>query len=299
MQTVRRLATAAAVAALALSTVAAEGDPTPPTLEVSGKVAGGVATVTGTAVAGEPGRESVNGLPTSWADPTLGGHAGIELVDAFIEPVEDGLQFTWKVTDLHAPAPPEVVRYTWSFLIGEASFQLQAKTSNIASSTLYDDPAGHVTHAGSSFQVRGNCEAEWLGTPVSNCPHIGWIDGEFDTANGEIRTTLPYDFHELVVPGAVIVEHQTAGMSIAASAQAVASNSATSSFINGWTKPYVAGLGVFLVAAPADVDPSKVRGGTPLEVGEDGSFTGSIELEAGEAAFVRACSGFLCVTEKI
>ncbi len=296
MKTVRRLAAATAIAALALTSVAADGDPVAPTVSATGKTVAGVTTVSGTAAAGTPGVESVNGFVTDFAETNVSSQTGHRLTDAMISQDADGITFTWQVENLHAPAPPEGVRYTWSFLIGEASFQLQAKSTNVASITLADDPAGHVTNAGASFQVRGNCVAEYLGTPVANCPHIGWTDGAFDTANNQVTMTVPFGFHELIVPGAVIVENQTAGMSIAASYQAVANTSAISTFINDWSKPYVADLGVFLTVASKDLDIAKVKGGELLELGANGSFTGSIEVDADQQAYIRACTGFTCTT---
>lgn len=296
MRTTRRLAAAAAIGALALSTMAAEGDgAVAPTVEATGTRAGGVVTVSGTATPGSGiGAESIEGFLTSFAEANVGNAGGINLQDAFIEQTDEGLVFTWKVESLAAPAAPEVVRYTWSFAVGEATFQLQAKSTNVASVTLADDPAGHVTHAGSSFQVRGNCVAEYMGTPVSNCPHIGWTDGAFNTADGTITMTIPFDFDERIQPGAVILENQTASASVAANYQAVASNNTTGSYINDWKQPYSVGLVVWGVAFPSDADPTKVKGGKPLTLNADGTFSGEIEVEDDETAFVRACTGFTC-----
>lgn len=299
MTIARRLATTACIAALAVSGLAAKDGGSAPTLEAKGSIKGGVATVQGSARAGAPGPGSVEGIVTDFAQADVSTQAGTQLTDALVEATDDGLTFTWQLANLSAAAPPEVVRYTWSFAIGEETFQLQAKTTNIASITLADDPAGHVTHAGASFQVRGNCVAQYQGTPVANCPHIGWTEGAFDTANDQVTMTVPWGFHELIEPGAVVVENQTAGMSIAASFQAVANTSNLSSFINEWTRPYVAGLGVFVATAPADTDPARVKGGKPLAVAKDGSFKGTVEVEPGDAVFVRACTGFTCTVKRV
>ncbi|MFT5222889.1 MAG: hypothetical protein ACI867_001199 [Glaciecola sp.] len=287
----RQIGAGVAIAALAFSTVAAEGDPSPVTLTATGSSSGGVTTVSGVATAENPGAESVAGFLTEFAD---GSALGLNLVDATIEQTETGLHFVWLVDNLAAPAPPELTRYNWSFSIDGETFQLQAKTSNLASVTLPDDPAGHVTNAGASFQVRGNCTDSYQGTPVAGCPHIGWVTGAFDTANNAITMDVPYGFHELIQPGAILVESQSAAMSISASGQAGVSNATISSYINDWGRPYSSGLTVSLVEAEADANPAKLRGGTQLELAEDGAFTGSIEVDSDLVAWVVACTGFTC-----
>lgn len=300
MRTLRRITTATAVAALALTTVAADGTGTAPSLDVTGSRAGNVVTFSGTAAGGaDLGAQSINGLITDFQESNVGSAGQINLVDALMESTPDGINFTWLLDNLAAPPPPEGVRYTWSFAIDDATFQLQAKTTNLGSVTLADDPAGHVTNAGASFQVRGNCVAEYLGTPVANCPHIGWVEGAFNTSDNTVTMFVPYGFHEAIQPGVVVVEHQTASASVSANFQAVISNNTTGSQINAWAKPFSAGLVVYVSAASADTDLDKLKGGVPVELNEDGSFSGEIELEDDEVAFVRACTGFTCTAAMV
>ena len=137
-----------------------------------------------------------------------------------------------------------MTRYTWSFGIGGKTFQLQAKRSNVVTTTLADDPAGHVgTLAGTAFQIRGNCTADTAGAaPVSSCAAPGAsCRGAFDTAKGEVRIDVPFGLAKAkeIAPGAALVPVETAGMSISAAFQAAVSNTMISTYINGWDTYHV------------------------------------------------------------
>jgi len=293
MLTTRRIALTGLALGLALTAVAAEEPTGAPTIEATATIDGAMVTVTGTAARGNPGAEEVGGTVAAFQGAAAGDAIGLGLQGALIEHLDDGLRFTWDLASLPAPPAPEVIRYTWSFGIGQETFQLQAKTTNLVGTTMADDPAGHVTNAGASFQMRGNCADNFQGAPVSNCPHVTWLSGEFDTAAGAVIMDVPYGSHDAIQPGVVIESVETAAMSIAASGQVGVSNATTSAYINAWGKYYV-DLVVFVGGDDADKDPEKVKVNTPVEWHEDGTFTATFELEDGEIPWARACTGFTC-----
>lgn len=286
----------AAAVALAGSALAA------PSLTIgSATLEDGFATVTGTAAFDAPaaGPVDVKGAPatsgTPQAQPAF-DRAGVDLQKAFVTETDKGLVFTWKVRSLPASPPPEVTRYTWSFGIGDKTFQLQAKRSNAGSLTAIDDPQGHVTSAqAGAFQLRGNCAATYGGTPapVSNCPHLAFLTGAFDSAKGEVRMELPYGHPKAkeVVPGAALVPVETAGMSISAAYQAAVSNTFVSTYINGWDTYHVGrtvGVGVGLAD---DGEPASTV--QAVLDGDDYAISFPVEGDA-DTAFVRACQATTC-----
>lgn len=256
--------------------------------------------------AGDP--HSVGGFKSVGAAvEDIAGEAGLDLVDATIGPLPDasGLRFTWHLASLPPTVPPEGVRYTWAFSIDEAVFQLQAKRTNVASSTTVEDPVGHAQHLASGrdfFQLRGACQASYLGTPVSGCYHLAFLDGGFDTGAGTVWIDLPYRTTDAIgrivaptfEPGVVIQPVETAGMSIAASLQAFASNAPSSVYINDWDPYFVGGqvhLGASDFGEPAPFAPYTDR----AEV--DGStFTGTtVPVDSGWTVYARGCNGTACV----
>ena len=263
--------------------------------------AGAVVTASGSAAFdGVSEVVSVGGTNTDFAAPPVSGGAGTDLVDAFIETLPEGagLRFTWKLASLPAQVPPEGVRYTWSFLAGTDTFQLQAKRTNVGSLTVADDPAGHAGALAESgfFQLRGNCVADTMGAPVANCPHIAFLPGAFDTAAGTVSMDVPFDSEAApaITSGVAIAENQTAGMSISAAFQAGVSNTATSDFINGW-KPFYTGPQVALATGTATANPASGRY-TPAALADDGTWAGSTDrvLASHKQLFVRSCEGAVC-----
>lgn len=140
-----------------------------------------------------------------------------------------------------------------------------------------------------------------MGTPASGCYHLAFLTGGFDYENGRVFIDMPYETRDRIgrivapdfKPGALLAENLTAGMSIAASVQAVATNTLLSSYINGWgvyrTAPEVAlatgshpSQAVFaLYSTPATFD------GT--------NFSGTLNGTTGsELVFARACDGVTC-----
>ncbi|MCW2608310.1 MAG: hypothetical protein JWO60_3003 [Frankiales bacterium] len=286
---------AAAVALLAGSAGAAT------TLTIDGvTVAAGTATVRGTVVFDAPaaGPVSVGGKPQTASAAPLQAFdaAGVDLQGASIEETAKGLVFTWKLRSLPASPPPEVTRYTWSFGVGEKTFQLQAKRSNAGSLTAVDDPQGHVTSAATgAFQLRGDCAATYGGTPapVSNCPHLAFLTGAFDPAKGEVRMELPFGTPAAkeIRPGVTLVPVETATMSISAAYQAGVSNTMVSTYINGW-EPFRVGRTV--EAGVGSAETGEAGAYLPATL-DGGSYTASVPVEADEdAVFVRACQAVTC-----
>jgi hypothetical protein len=257
---------------------------------------GSTVTASGTAAFGAlTGPVSVGGTNTEFPQADVASAAGVDLVDARIGPLANGsgLRFTWQLRHLPSVVPPEGARYTWSFKVGEAVFQLQAKRSNIASVTLPDDPAGHVAAAaaGSSFQLRGNCSDTYQGTvPLANCPHLRFLTGGFDPATDTVTMDVPFGAAPEIVRGAAIVEAQAATMSIAAGPQAVASTAAASDYTNGWTT-YYAGPSVGLATGAASANPRTLNYAAASL--QDGAWSGTLTKvpAAHTTLFVRTCQG--------
>src|SRR5687767_2360945 len=83
------------------------------------------ATVSGTAVfPAVTEAVSVGGTNKDFVQPPVSEAAGTDLVDARIEPLADnaGLRFTWVLKSMPEQVPPEGVRYTWAFKIGERQY---------------------------------------------------------------------------------------------------------------------------------------------------------------------------------
>lgn len=264
-------------------------------------------TLSGTAAFPALGAESVVGAfadrtdfqPTGADDlpPEVAAAAGLDLVDALIGPIDGGLRFTWQLGSPIEVIPPEGVRYNWSFTVGGQAYQLQAKLTNMASTTFVDASQAHVEHLAAGeefFQLRGACSASYMGTPVAGCVHLAFLDGAFNLADGTVTIDLPFgtSFAPDVVPGATIVEAQSAGMSISASLQAGVSNTTVSAFINGWgqylTAPTVTANRVADISENAFIDFDDV-----MTLAEDGSWSGTIDGSGGYA-IARACNGATC-----
>jgi hypothetical protein len=293
----RPVLTAAVTAAVAALTAGALAAPSGTTV-TSATRSGSTVTAAGTATfSGVSGPVSVGGTNTEFAQPPVSGPAGFDLVDALVGPLPDGkgLRFTWKLRDLPAQVPPEGVRYTWSFAIGDATFQLQAKRTNLASVTTPDDPQGHVTAAaaGTTFQLRGNCGTTYMDVvPLSNCPHLRFLPGAFNTATDTVTMDLPFGAAPAIVPGAQLTEVQAAGMSISAGLQAVASVAQVSDFINGWT-PYAAGPTVGIATGTATANPLGLNYAAAALDGTSWTGTLSRVSSSHTRLYVRTCEGLM------
>jgi hypothetical protein len=286
-------ATAAVVATSALAAPTA-------TTVTSAVRTGALVTASGTAVFdGATEAVSVGGTNTAMTADPAAGPAGVQLEDALIAPLEDGsgLRFIWQLESLPAQVPPEGTRYTWSFGVGDKTFQLQAKRTNLASLTVLDDAAGHAgAVAGNGFfQLRGNCVASYQGTPVSNCPHIAFLSGAFNTADATVTMDVPFGSQVApeIQPGAVITEVQTASMSITAAFQAVASNTFISDYTNGWS-PYYVGGNVAIGTGPETARSTSVRYVPATLDGEHWSGTVDRVADNHTTLFVRSCEAATC-----
>lgn len=312
----RRLWLAAALAASMLVLTQSVASAAPEITIGSATAAGDTVTVEGTAVfppITEP--QSVVGIEALPSSGALGGSdagtmAGLKLVDATILPVTDGLRFTWVVEDLPDQGiPPEIVRYTWGFKVQGRLFQLQAKSTNIASSTTVEDPVGHAQQAAGQrpfFQLRGACVAEYLGTPVQGCYHLAFLEGQVDTTANTISVDLPFNTRDSIgrlvapefVPGELLEDNGgegTAGMSIAASFQAVVSNTITSQYINGYDE-YFIGEQLHVAVGQPGLNPASLTYETEADrAGDAFSATLTRSSAAQTAVYVRACHGTECV----
>jgi hypothetical protein len=263
--------------------------------------------LSGTAEFPELGRESVvsefatrSGFqPTGAEDvpPEVQAALGLDLVDAFIEPIEGGLRFTWGLGSPIEVVPPEGLRYNWSFTVGGQAYQLQAKVTNMASTTTVDAPQAHVEQLAAGqefFQLRGACTASYMGTPVAGCFHLAFLDGEFDYEAGEVSIDLPYgtSFAPDIVAGVTIVEAASAGMSIAASLQAGVSNTLVSAYINGWDA-YRTAPSVMANRVSTGTDPRFASYDDPMTLAEDNSWSGEVD-GSGPLVVARACHGATC-----
>lgn len=280
-----------------------------PTVAISGvAVTGDKGSVSGTAAfEAITAPQSVGGTNVNWANAAVAEAAGINLVDGKIVPLENGtgLRFIWEVSNLPAQIPPEVVRYTWGFKIGTTQYQLQAKRTNLASVTTAEDPVNHIQQAAAQrefFQLRGACVTSYEGAPISGCYHLAFLNGSFDIAGKRVIMDLPYETRDEIgrlvapefKPGVVLEENQSAGMSIAAAFQAVAGNTTTSDYTNGW-EPYYVGPQVTLGVAGAGAAPETVTFNTPATL-NGGTFSGSVSglTAAKNTVFARACNGMEC-----
>ncbi len=268
---------------------------------------GNTATVSGTVVFPEvTGPQNVGGTGTAFANPQVAQAAGIDVTSATITPIDGGLRFTIETAAMPQAVPPEVVRYLWSFHINGRSYQLQAKKTNLASTTTTEDPVSHVQQAAAQkdfFQLRGACVTSYQGTPVAGCYHLAWLNGSFDAAGGKVTMDMPFNTRDQIgrlvaedfKPGAALVEFQNAGTSIAGCFQAVVGTAGTCDYINGWNTYYIGGQ-VHLGVGTANTAPQDASYTVPATV-TDGSFTGTIGGMSNllSTVFVRACNGTTCV----
>lgn len=264
---------------------------------------GSTVTFAGTANLADPGEQDLFAAVTGFADSTVADAAGIDLAGGSIAELEDGsgLRFTWHMdSDLPSDGVPEGVRYNWVFTSGGQTFQLQVKRSNLASVTTAEAPLSHVTEAAEGdwwFQLRGACAAAYANpnSPIAGCYHLGFFEGEVDTAAGTVSMELPYEAKDeigRVVAGQFrrgqpIVAEVSAGTSVAATFQAVVSNATVSQYFNGWGS-YHPGTSVAAALGSASGPTGSYK---LLDTEGDGDFAGSLD-GAGSHVWVRACSGY-------
>ncbi|MGH2692174.1 MAG: PA domain-containing protein [Actinomycetota bacterium] len=278
---------------------------------------GGVVNVSGKAAFGGQFPVTVTEDPAGDAPvaPQLGEHTGVDLVAArMYQPAPDAeLVVEWKVTNLPASGGiPEGTRYSLPFKIGTKEFQVQAKFSNLGSVTTADDPPGHATHAGATFQLRGNCTTSYQGTGVAACPHLGWLTGEYDVANDTVRVRIPLgaSFAPEIAPGARLERNTSSNANlnmVIAGYQAFVALSPTTNdeafFGPDDSETYafvVPTKEVTLGVAPAGTDPGAVSYTTAATLAGNDSFTGNVStsgLAPGSyEVFARACFGNNCAT---
>ena len=271
------------------------------------------ATVSGTAVfPAVTEAVSVGGTNTNFAQPPISEAAGIDLMDARIEPLADnaGLRFIWQLKSMPEQVPPEGVRYTWAFKIGERQYQLQAKRTNLANITTAEDPVGHIKQAAAQkpfFQLRGACVESYEGAPVNGCYHLAFLQGSFNTAAKTVTMDLPFQTRDAIgrlvaedfKPGAILEESLAATMSITASFQAAVSNVQTSDYTNGWS-PYFTGKRVDLAIGSANAEPAGLDYSTPADLSGE-SFSGSVIglTNSANTVYARACSAIECTYAKV
>lgn len=287
-----------------------------PTVSITGvTVTGGTGSVTGTA-----SFEAITAAQTvvSEDESTFGGAApgnsaagdaiGLDIQNATITPIANGLRFSWIMASMPAEVPPEGVRYTWSFKIGSNMYQLQAKRTNVVSVSTTEDPVGTAQHHAANknaFELRGACVAAYQGAPINGCYHLAWLNGSFDIPNKTVTMDMPFETKDSIgrlvapdlKPGAVLVDNggeNTAGMVIAASAQAVVSNTQTSQFING-IKSYYVGPQVSLGVAAPNQDPVTVTYSSTGTL-NGSTFNGTVSglTAAKNTVYARACNGTEC-----
>jgi hypothetical protein len=251
-------------------------------------------------------------------EPGASGTAGIDLTQATIRQPEAALPYlelTWKVASMPTPdttpgAPPETIWYVLNFNANNKAFRVQAKTSNVASTTVADDPTGGATHAGRAFQLRGNCAVV---VAVNNCGHLAWLDGTFDQPNKQVQVRIPLDLANAadLRPGVTITptNASTGAPNIYAAYNVGVTQFSPVSMADGadWFSDTegVAGYTipvstVRLGVAPAGTDPGAVTYNVAATLAADGSFTGSLgNVPAGSEVFARSCFGTSCGTGSV
>lgn len=203
-----------------------------PTVAISGvTVNGGSGAVTGT-VSFDPitAAQTVVGTTAvqargAFTTTEAGKAAGVQLTDATITPISNGLRFTWHVTNLADPVPPEVVRYVWGFQIGTRTYQLIAKRTNMVGVNSTDDPVGYVKQLAEQknfFSLRGACgpfQGVTSPTQVGYCYHLTFLQGSFNVATKQISIDLPYEAQDAI--GRVVMPEFKPGALIQATADGI------------------------------------------------------------------------------
>lgn len=306
----RSILLSALAALLVLTAVPVSADD--PSVSGTASATGSTVNVNGVATfVDNTGPFDVGGTKTAFANSDVATALGIDIQSAEVDVQQDGVEFVWHVADLQE-VPPEGIRYTWTFTAGGQQYQLQAKRTNMASVTTTEDPVGHAQQLASQgdwFQLRGACQTSYQGTPMSGCYHLTFLEGSFDAANDTVTMFMPYEVKDsigrVVAPtftrGAEIVPALSAGSSITATVQAVASTSSTESYINGWDAFYAGPSVQAFVGKAGDVGPDFFETWTTLDLAEDGTFSGSIpdRLPGEDTVHLRACNLTTCATATV
>jgi hypothetical protein len=306
------LLSAATLVALAVPSSAAGAATT--VTKLKAQVGSGSIAVSGAATFGP---ESPVALATDPAgdepgDPA-GAQAGIDMIGAQIyqpDPAKPLVQFAWQVAQLPPTGSvPEVVRYIFDILVnggpasGGSEYLIQAKYSNVVSSTVTDDPQGHLMHIPGAFQIRGHCAVVGV---INSCPHLAWLEGAFDVTHGVVYIGIPLgqSYAPDLAPGAIFTPNTANGYDTAACFQAAISNANLcdeSTWIPAsYTVPQET---VKLGIAKASTPVSKVKFTTPATLTPDGKFAGSLSrgsLGAGKYnVWAQACFASNCGTKKV
>ena len=237
--------------------------------------------------------------------PELARETGVDLTGARVfqpDPEIPSLFVDWRVADLSSAPPPEAIRYTLPFRIGEATFRIQAKRSNLAGATLAEDPEGHAEHAGYSFQLLDSCSAG----PGGGCSHVAWLTGAVDPENDLIRVKVPLGAAPELAPGAVLERAEgsdpaltriRAGYETAVEAGTPTADEAEWGNDDPEFAYRIPVPEVLLGIAPAGTPESEVTFDATATVG-GGSFSGSIAAPGPGSwdVWVRACFGTNCGT---
>jgi len=288
----RRMRIAGLVAtALALALSSAAADPAAPTtidaLNVS--VSDGTLDVDGQVTFGGDSETIVatDGTDDFADDPDLGplaGPLGIDVTELAIHTPDaraHAVEFVIRVTDLQVPPPNEIIRFLWDFKVDGTTFRLQAKSSDIASTMLADDPVGALERLTGAFRLRGNCEV--IGV-LSNCAHLMWLDGVFDVENNEIRMTVPLNAGVSAFRRGAVISPESGDGDMTASIQVGASNNLTSDNVDVVGSYTIPRGTISFGIEPAGTDPEDVAFGIetgPTFIGiPGGDFSSSVDVSA-------------------
>lgn len=235
------------------------------------------------------------------AEPGLAAAAGVDLTGAATyrpDPSIPSLFLEWRVADLPSTGSlPEGVRYVLPFRIGEEIFVVQAKLTNATGPTVAEDPRGHGTHAGRSFQLRGDCQT----APFANCHHLAWLNGSFDTLNDLVRVKVPLGVTPAFAPGAVLDPLDESGPAQIRAGFQVGPDGAEVADTAAWEGPRpIAASGVLLGIAPSGTPPGDVAFDTEAHV-DDGGFAGALTAPGPGTwdVWARACFGANCTSRRV
>ncbi|MDQ3991123.1 MAG: hypothetical protein M3245_02270 [Actinomycetota bacterium] len=240
--------------------------------------------------------------------PEHSSDLGADLLQARISRPDAGypeVVFEWKAAELPALETgivPEVIRYVVTFNANDSMFRVQAKFSNVASTTAPGDPGGQATEMSRAFQLHGNCET--LVVISGNCQLLAWLDGSVDPASGIVRVRVPLDLAAApqLRPGSVITPPATpantifAAYTVGVTTFAPVSTADVADWAEEFSYRIPAGGTVSIGMATPGTDPASVAYSTPAALAENGSFSASLPAGGTGAreVFARACFGTTC-----
>lgn len=238
--------------------------------------------------------------------------AGIDLLIAALsvpDPDTPELLVQWLLSKLPPGGLPEGTRVSLPFRIGEDVYRVQAKFSNIASTSTPDDPTGHATHTGGAFQLLGDCTESLQGTGLPHCDHLAWLEGDFDATTTTISVRVPLG--SAVAPaidfGAALRRNDSDAGELRdalAGYQAVVAAEPMNDLASfgppgqeGYAFP-IPQKEVTLGIAPKGTDPGAVEFSAAASLASDDTFTGTISTGGFEAGtfdvYARACFATNC-----